>query len=227
VTPSVVLFDAGGTLFTERESRPATYAKVLAAHGVPVDEARVGRLLHEVHDAMPGVFAGGPRYTPAWFREFVHRILAALQAHADAEAVRADLAAQFTRPEHFVVFADVPDALDELLVRGARLGIVSNWSDHLPALLQGLSLARYFEDVTVSALVGREKPDRGLFEHALARFDVRPGQVLHVGDHPVNDLSGARRAGLAAVLLDREGTAGPGPDRIRTLAELPGRLIPA
>ncbi len=31
-------------------------------------------------------------------------------------------------------------------------------------------------------------------------------EVLHVGDHPVEDLKGAQEAGLHAVLIDRSGT---------------------
>jgi putative hydrolase of the HAD superfamily len=224
VRPHVVLLDAGGTLFTERETRTATYARVLDAHGVRVDEARLERLRHEVHDSMPVASDGQARYSDRWFREFMGRLLAALDAPLDAETVRVELAEQFSRPDHFLVFADVPDALDDLVVQGVRLGVVSNWSDRLPALLDGLALGRYFESVVVSAVVGHDKPGRGIFEHALAHFGARPEQALHVGDHPVNDLSGARAAGLGALLLDRAGRAGPGPDRIHSLAELPLRV---
>jgi putative hydrolase of the HAD superfamily len=224
VRPSIVLLDAGGTLFTERETRTVTYACVLAAHGVAVEEGRLDRLRHRIHDAMPESVGGRGRYTEPWFREYMRRMLAALDAPLDPEPVRAELAAEFSRPEHFVVYGDVPDALDDLLVRGLRLGVVSNWSDRLPALLDGLSLSRYFETVTVSALVGHDKPGRGIFEHALARLEARPEQTLHVGDHPVNDLAGARAAGLDALLLDRRGDAAPGPDRIRSLEELLPRI---
>jgi FMN phosphatase YigB (HAD superfamily) len=50
--------------------------------------------------------------------------------------------------------------------------------------------------------------------------------VLHVGDHPVNDLAGARRAGLSALLLCRDpGAAAAEPAScINSLLELPGRI---
>jgi FMN phosphatase YigB (HAD superfamily) len=43
--------------------------------------------------------------------------------------------------------------------------------------------------------------------------------VLHVGDDPVNDLEGAHRAGIRAVLIDRRGRHRSG-DAIASLAEL-------
>jgi putative hydrolase of the HAD superfamily len=220
----VVFLDAGGTLFTERLSRDAIYATVLSAHGVRVDAPRIRTLRAEVHDAMPAEVDGHVRYTDAWFAVFTRRLLVALDAPLDAETLRAELAGHFSRPENFSVYADVHDALDGLLERGVRLGVVSNWSDRLPRLLDGLALTPYFEDVVVSAVVGHTKPERGIFDVALARFGVRPDQALHVGDHPLNDLAGARRAGLAALLLDRSGEGPSHPERIRSLAELPGHL---
>jgi putative hydrolase of the HAD superfamily len=224
VSAGIVLFDAGGTLFTEVESRDDVYARVLGEHGARVSTALVGRLRTEVHDAMPESFAGAARYTDPWFREFVRRLLERLSATADPEEVRRQLAEHFQRPEHFVVFPDTLPALEELGSRGLRLGVVSNWSDRLHDLLDGLLLARHFEVVTISALAGASKPDRALFLHALRQFGAAPGQALHVGDHPVNDLLGARRSGLSALLLDRDRRHGGELSVIHSLEEVPGRL---
>lgn len=220
----MVFLDAGGTLFTERLSRDAIYAAVLAAHGVTVSEPKIAEMRAAVHESMPLEVDGHVHYTDAWFAVYMRRLLGALGAALDADALRAELAEHFSRPENFVVYDDVADALDSLLGRGVRLGVVSNWSDRLPTLLDGLSLTPYFENVVVSAVVGHTKPDRGIFDVALRRFAVTPGQALHVGDHPVNDLAGARRAGLSALLLDRSATDATRTDRIRSLAELQALL---
>jgi putative hydrolase of the HAD superfamily len=220
----VVLLDAGGTLFTERETRDAIYARALSERGVPATEEQVARVRMTVHDGMPGQLDGQPPYTDDWFREFIRRLLVELGADLDAEELRAALADHFSRPENFVVFSDVLSTLDDLLERGLRLGVVSNWSDRLEGLIDGLGLRRHFEVVVISAVVGSTKPDPGIFRHALRRLDVPAEQALHVGDHPVNDLAGARRAGLAALLIDREGRSPTGPDVLRSLEELPARL---
>lgn len=219
----VVLLDAGGTLFTERETRDAMYARALLERGLPVSVEQVARLRTRLHAEMPPTVDGQVRYTDRWFREFMRRLLAACGSDLDAEALRRDLADHFSRAESFVVHADAPVALERLLERGLRLGVVSNWSDRLPAILEGLGLSPYFEVVVVSAIVGHTKPERGIFEAALTRFGVPPAAALHVGDDPLNDVAGARRAGLGALLIDRAGSH-HGSEVIRSLEEVPARV---
>jgi putative hydrolase of the HAD superfamily len=219
----VVLLDAGGTLFTERETRDAIYTRALVERGLEVSVEQIAQLRARLHAEMPATVAGHVRYTDRWFNEFMRRLLAELGSALDAESLRRDLAAHFSRPENFVVHADTPAALERLLEQGLRLGVVSNWSDRLPPLLDGLGLSRQFEVVIVSAIVGHTKPDRAIFDAAIARFAIAPEQALHVGDDPLNDLAGARRAGLGALLIDRVGSR-HGPEVIRSLEELPGRV---
>lgn len=219
----VVLLDAGGTLFTERETRDAMYARALVERGLPVSVEQVAQLRTRLHAEMPATVEGQVRYTDRWFREFMRRLLAACGSELDAEELRRELAAHFSRPESFVVHADAPVALERLLERGLRLGVVSNWSDRLPPILDGLGLSRSFEVVIVSAIVGHTKPERGIFAAALARFGVPAARALHVGDDPLNDLAGARRAGLGALLIDRAGLH-HGPEVIRSLEEVADRL---
>ena len=224
----VVCLDAADTLFTERSSRAALYAEVFAAHGVEVPVDTMAAWMAAVHDELPERVDGGARYSEPWFRAFVGALLRRGGSDRAPEPVRATLADTFTRPETYVVFADTFPALDDLTDAGLRLALVSNWSDKLPGLLEALGLRRYFEVLAVSQVVGHDKPDARLFHHALARLDVAPERALHVGDHPVKDVAGARGAGLAALLLDRDaGTAGGGArgdDVIASLDELPGRL---
>ena len=48
------------------------------------------------------------------------------------------------------------------------------------------------------------KPDRGLFEVAERQLGLEPADCVLVGDHPLNDVVGAKRSGWRAVWLDRE-----------------------
>ena len=50
-----------------------------------------------------------------------------------------------------------------------------------------------------------EKPDPRIFERALARARVAPGEAVYIGDLYSIDVRGARAAGLRAVLLDPGG----------------------
>jgi putative hydrolase of the HAD superfamily len=121
----------------------------------------------------------------------------------------------------FELMPDVVPALDALDARGARLAVVSNWDYDLPRVLEGLGVGGRFAAVETSATAGAAKPDPAIFLGALARLGVAPADALHCGDSEDFDCAGARAAGIAGVLIDREGSAPPGPcRRIATLVEL-------
>lgn len=96
-------------------------------------------------------------------------------------------------------------ALERLQGAGYRLGVVSNSDGRVAEALEAVGLARYFGVVVDSKLVGYEKPDPRIFQPALASLGVTPAEALYVGDLYEVDVVGARRAGMAAVLLDPAG----------------------
>ncbi len=58
---------------------------------------------------------------------------------------------------------------------------------------------------------GAAKPDASIFRAACNRLEVRPEEVLHVGDHPEMDVLGAQRAGLRAAWINRDAATWPEP----------------
>jgi len=62
-----------------------------------------------------------------------------------------------------------------------------------------------FESVIDSRIVGYEKPDPRIFEHALNVSGASPETTLHIGDLYHADVVGARAAGIHALLLDPYG----------------------
>lgn len=101
-------------------------------------------------------------------------------------------------------FPDVIPALARLL-RRYRLTSLSNGNADLAVI----GLARYFEISVAARDAGAAKPDPRIFEALLARTGLAPAQVVYVGDDPLADVEGARRAGLHAVWVDRFGRAWP------------------
>jgi putative hydrolase of the HAD superfamily len=120
----------------------------------------------------------------------------------------------------FRLFHDTLPALDALGGEGYRLGVVSNWDYTLHRVLDELGIADRFEFAIASLEFGPEKPDAAIFAEACRRFGLLADEVAHVGDDPLDDLQGAREAGLTGVLIDRGGEAAP-PVRIRSLEDLP------
>jgi FMN phosphatase YigB (HAD superfamily) len=94
---------------------------------------------------------------------------------------------------------DVPPALAALRARGLRLVVVSNANGTLLSMFTRLGLAQAFDVVFDSHVVGIEKPIR-VFSARLERSGARETTV-HVGTC-ITSMSGARAAGIRAILLD-------------------------
>lgn len=93
--------------------------------------------------------------------------------------------------------------LEALLERVAALGLrVVALSDHPAAFkLRALGLEDRFERVFVGEELGFLKPSPRPFQLVAEALGVDPGAVLHVGDRPETDGSGARAAGCQAWIL--------------------------
>lgn len=92
--------------------------------------------------------------------------------------------------------------LASIRARGLGLAVVANtWPDS-PRLvrreLEELGIAARVDTIVLSGEVGVRKPERAIFERALAELDVAAAAALFVGDRLV-DVQGASAAGLRTV----------------------------
>jgi putative hydrolase of the HAD superfamily len=46
---------------------------------------------------------------------------------------------------------------------------------------------------------GADKPDTGIFTYTSEQLGVSPAECVYVGDHPRNDIEGARNAGMRTI----------------------------
>jgi putative hydrolase of the HAD superfamily len=144
--------------------------------------------------------AGGER---AWWGEFIREVLDRLDHEAPWEPLLDDLYAAFSDPEVWKTFPETHATLSNLADREVPLAVISNWDRRLPEILTSLGIVDFFAEVVVSAVEGIEKPSPEIFHRALTRLGLEAAEVVHVGDSPLEDYSGAETAGLSAVLLDR------------------------
>ena len=122
----------------------------------------------------------------------------------------------------FSVFDDVRPTLRAFRRRGVALIVVSNWDVSLPDVLRRVELSPLLDGVVTSAALGSRKPATAIFERALGMAGTGPGHAIHVGDSIVEDIEGARAAGIEPILLRRDGRRGPpGVITISSLAEVP------
>lgn len=102
------------------------------------------------------------------------------------------------------LFPDVLSSLQRLKKSGLRLGIISNnMIEFVTPCLDYLGLADFFDCVVISGELGISKPDREIFDHALALMNVKASEAAMVGDTPEMDVAGAASAGITSVWLRR------------------------
>ncbi len=136
------------------------------------------------------------------FSRTLARVRAAQGGDETADAALAErIAASYFehRDRDPALFPDTLPCLQSLRGR-YRLGLLSNGS-RLP---ERVGLAGYFETVVFAQDHRVAKPDKGIFEVVERELGVAPKACVQVGDHPLNDVVGAKRAGWHAVWLNRE-----------------------
>jgi FMN phosphatase YigB (HAD superfamily) len=119
---------------------------------------------------------------------------------------------------------DVTEVVLELDKRGYILGIIANTitETEIPDWLEHDQLTSYFKAVVLSSKIRFRKPGPEIYWEAARRVGVDPAKCVYVGDNPIRDVVGTRKAGfgMVIILLDPEKEAkGPPegenmPDRI-------------
>lgn len=105
----------------------------------------------------------------------------------------------FLQKRHEIIFYDgVIDAL-EALSKKYDLGVLTNGN----ADIGKLGIDKYFAFSISSVDVQSNKPDAGHFNKALSLSNLLPQEVVHVGDHQINDAIGALNAGMHAVWFNK------------------------
>jgi HAD superfamily hydrolase (TIGR01549 family) len=212
-----IIFDYIGTLvncgnYTMDDSRHKLYMaltfeglrvpeyKFLAAYITAHEKYRVVRYeqLKEVTNAV-------------WVAEALNNL--GIKVAADDFRVKAALNAFF---QDYIDTLTVRDDAKKLLRQAeqqCKVGLISNFT-HAPVIyssLRKLGLNGYFSAVVVSEQVGWRKPSIRIFQDALNRLHVKAEEAIFIGDSPIEDIKGAREAGLKTIFV---------PSQFNTLEDL-------
>lgn len=113
------------------------------------------------------------------------------------------------------------DVVETIAEAGCHQGIISDIDTaEAELILETFGLVDAFDAVTTSESVGVTKPDREIFDAAIAAGELDPARTLYVGDRYEHDMVGGTDAGFVTVAFGVE-QDGPAIEyRIDELSEL-------
>jgi HAD superfamily hydrolase (TIGR01549 family) len=202
--PRLALFDLDDTLVNRSAAFHAWAQEFVSTHHL--DDAALTWLLET--DARTSGTKG----------PFFHAVREAFHLAQEAD----DLWRQYRRrmPELVACRPQDLEALRRLRGAGWRIGIVTNgMTDNQHGKIHRAGLHALVDGWCISGEVGIRKPEFAIFDIVAQRCGTSLAQGgWMIGDDPILDIAGGRRAGLRTIWLQRESTlwpeGHPGPDNI-------------
>jgi HAD superfamily hydrolase (TIGR01509 family) len=184
-----VLFDFSGTLFhveTAAAAVAATLGPDFAEWGPKLQ--RAGAINgSDTPDELPEHLAD------VWERRDLSReahkaAYSGLSVHAGLSREQADLVyARGTSPQAWHPYADTAPVLHQVHDEGVPVAVVSNIGWDPRPVIAAYGLAEYLPVLVLSDEQGVIKPDRKIFEIAVAELGADPERTVMVGDNPRAD----------------------------------------
>ena len=223
---AAVFFDVDFTLIHPGPRFQAEgYQSSCAQYGIVVDPSAFERA---VTAAAPILDSEDRLYEDALFVRYTARIIEMMGGCGPhVETVAREIYADWAEHQHFDLYDDVPEALRTLKDNGFRLGLISNSHRPLASFQSHFELEGLISVTVSSSDHGFMKPHPSIFRAALELMQVSPEEAVMVGDSLAHDVTGAREAGMRAVLLSRRQAIvldDPAVPVITSLAELHGLL---
>ena len=222
-----VFFDVAGTLLRVRGSVGQIYWELAKPHGVratpeAIEQAFLSAFAASPPLVFPGVRPGSIRAREKqWWYDLVSRVFHKVGGLERFDEYFESVFKIFSGSRGWELYPETEPVLTALRDRGLIIGVISNFDSRIYPVLSELGVFKLIDSVHISSRIGAAKPDGAIFEKALADHHLHPKEALHVGDSLVEDISGARAAGLWAVYLNRTGKPEPSEvPSIRTLIEL-------
>ena len=97
--------------------------------------------------------------------------------------------------------------LKEIKSMGIKIGLITNGNPELQNFkLMSLGMMDCFDEIIISGETAYEKPDARIFQLMARSLGVKINEMLYIGDHPLNDVDGSRKAGCIPVWVKTTGT---------------------
>jgi len=212
-----ITFDLWDTVFIDDSDEPKRAAQGL--HPKPVERRNLVHQFLQRHDPIPreqvelAYDTVDAAFRHVWYsqnitwtvRERLSVLLKGLKRDLlDAEfneliRLHEDMELEF-RPD---LAADVAEALQNLHGK-YKMGVISDAifspGRALRQLLKHYDILKFFDAFVFSDEIGCSKPNPIAFEAAAKALDVKPEEIVHIGDRELKDIDGPHNVGGLAIL---------------------------
>jgi putative hydrolase of the HAD superfamily len=118
--------------------------------------------------------------------------------HITWQSLLQDYKEQFHK--YCIPFPNLKQTLTQLKSNSIRIGVITNGFGQFQLdNIRALGIESLFDVTLISEWEGIKKPDQAIFRKALAELAVVPHEAIYIGDHPINDVKGAKNAGMISV----------------------------
>ena len=144
-------------------------------------------------------YAAPNRYT-APVRTVLADVGVATEAMDDVCAARLDFVRHCLVPREGAV-----ETLEQLREGGFLTGLITVCSEDVETLWPDSAFAGLFDAEVFSSRAGISKPDPRIYLSCCEELGVEPAEAVFVGDGANDELEGARRVGMQAILIHKRG----------------------
>ena len=204
-----VIFDVDFTLIYPGPTfRGEGYRAFCARHGMEVDASRFEQGVASAAPILEG--PDDMPYNADIFIAYTSHIIREMGGRGPGvDECSREIYEEWAACQHFELYDDVPEVLRQLADSGVRIGLISNTHRCLASFQSHFELQGLISATVSSSQHGFMKPHPSIFSAALQLLDVKPADATMVGDSIRQDVEGALRAGMRAVLLHRDGSVPP------------------
>ena len=101
--------------------------------------------------------------------------------------------------QQVTLYDDVKPVLDHLIQKFCLVSLTNGNADTVKT-----GVDHWFEHSISSIEVGESKSEPAIYRYVQKLINIDAHQMVHIGDDPVNDIAGAKKAGIHAVWLNRD-----------------------
>lgn len=196
-----LLFDLDNTLFSWNDAnRPAleqVYKDLQDYHPIPQQEFRQlhAKIRLELSQKLKNQAASHNRII------FFKKILESLNVFTPQRALELFNSYWKYFFQNMKIGPSSHEVLQFFKNKGLHLVLISNHTTDIQLQkISRLQLGSYFDLIVTSEEAGCEKPDPSIFEQVLDTLDLKPNEVVMIGDNVKADIQGAQNVGISTIL---------------------------